>query len=1079
LRGKKGYVSRNTFRRKVFMRKTNARRICALMLSLLMAAGSVPAVFAADSSDDSSGESGTTLATLSGSLVQTTYQEYLDEYAPEEVSDTGVVLKSQEEVIAEKRVDAEVVIDALDYDADGTDAEVSEVEDSTDGTTALRSDGVGTVTWNFTVPETGFYNIDIIYRSVNDNTVDIERVMYINGRVPFTEARHLYLKKIWAFNYNSDTREGVFDVDGNGNELRPGAYTVSDWQTYSVKDANAYTLDPFEFYLEAGENSISLEGIREEVDIKEIIIRGYEETPSYEDVLQSYADAGYTAAEAETIHLDAEMPSAVSDYTIYPVYDRTSAITEPQDSVKLIRNTIGSDKWTSASQWVEYTFEITEPGLYNIMTRFKQSELRGVPVSRITYIDGEIPFEEAKYTSFAYSSSWQMSALTDGYSDFEFYFEPGEHTVRFEVNLGIMTESVSRVNAVVTALNNDYKEIIKLVGQTADADRDYGFGRVMPDVIADFSTESYELKAIVEYITTIGGGRSDNISTLEQLANLLEKMGSDEDEIASNLDNLLTQISSLGTWIDTMTTQTLELDYIEICPAGTEVAKSKIEANGWQAFMFEMKKFAGSFFADYNSMGYDTTEDSTVITAWTSSGRDQAQIMKNLIADGFTRDTGISVELKLVASSTLLPSILAGVGPDVSLDNTSPVEMAIRGAIIPLNDFEGFDEVTSWFAESTLVPVSLYGETYAIPTAITATVMFYREDILEDLGIDVPETWDDLMAAIPVLQFNNMNIGIAPNPNVYMFQNGDEAFWADDGMCVGWDTKEYLEPFETLANYFTQYSLPYTYSATTRLKTGDMPIVIAEYLSTYNTLVVYAPEIAGLWDFCELPGTTRVDEDGNTYVDHTTQAYVTGIIMPKGCTDQESAWEFMKWYAGKDYQVDYSNEMMAILGPSAKQGVANLEALAELPWTASEYQILYSMISNSKTIAAYPGSYFTDRYIGFALVAAYSDGDDPSEAVLSYVDETNAEITRKRKEFHLMVEDEWKAIKEYMGFETVDEWKEYAEENGIAYNKYSDDTYDFLDWMTEKGITTDKYDSWSSDVYSGKTSVTFKEYIDG
>ena len=38
--------------------------------------------------------------------------------------------------------------------------------------------------------------------------------------------------------------------------------------------------------------------------------------------------------------------------------------------------------------------------------------------------------------------------------------------------------------------------------------------------------------------------------------------------------------------------------------------------------------------------------------------------------------------------------------------------------------------------------------------------MFYRTDIFEELGIEPPETWEDLYRIIPVLQRNNMEIGL-------------------------------------------------------------------------------------------------------------------------------------------------------------------------------------------------------------------------------------------------------------------------------------------------------------------------------
>ncbi|MFQ8952560.1 MAG: extracellular solute-binding protein [Oscillospiraceae bacterium] len=36
-------------------------------------------------------------------------------------------------------------------------------------------------------------------------------------------------------------------------------------------------------------------------------------------------------------------------------------------------------------------------------------------------------------------------------------------------------------------------------------------------------------------------------------------------------------------------------------------------------------------------------------------------------------------------------------------------------------------------------------------------MMFYRTDILEELGVSVPETWDDLIEISSVLANNNRN----------------------------------------------------------------------------------------------------------------------------------------------------------------------------------------------------------------------------------------------------------------------------------------------------------------------------------
>ena len=114
-----------------------------------------------------------------------------------------------------------------------------------------------------------------------------------------------------------------------------------------------------------------------------------------------------------------------------------------------------------------------------------------------------------------------------------------------------------------------------------------------------------------------------------------------------------------------------------------------------------------------------------------------------------------------------------------------------------------------------------------------------------------------------------------------------------------------------------------------------MPIAIRNY-TEYNNVVIFATEIAGLWEFGPVPG--MVQEDGS--IKNTSMSGTSALVIMSGAKDIESAWEFMKWYTDSKFQVDYSNELVAILGPAAKNTTANMEALEELPWTSREYSQL-------------------------------------------------------------------------------------------------------------------------------------------
>ncbi|MGN1410844.1 MAG: hypothetical protein ACI4XJ_11810, partial [Eubacteriales bacterium] len=762
------------------MRKTTSRKLMSFALSFLMAMSTLvsPAL-----ADDTAAEQKTTLQEISETFKSISYAEYTNRYSGAERGTKAVTIK------------------AVDYVADETDAEVSVVSDyEGQSGQSLKVGDSGKVTWTVNIPKAGLYAVKLTYCSASEKTNSIERMLYINGSVPFSEARYLCMKKKWVNNYT----DGRFEKDSNGNELRPTSNVKHEWNEYEFIDSNGYYANPFEFYFEAGENTIALEAVREPMVINEITVYPYEDKVSFDEYISGKTEA----AAAEAIHIDAETPSATSDYTVYPIYDRKSAITEPQDPAKIMLNTIGSEKWQTVGQWAEYEFDVETAGLYEIVFRYRQNEQSGMYTSRKIYIDGKVPFEEANYAKFNYDSAWQVEAANNGADTFQFYLEPGKHTVRLEVTLGEMGTVVRQVSEIVDAINNDYLEILKLTGPSPDSYRDYGFGRVLPDVVEDLVIQSLALTDVVSYIEGMSDIKSQNSSTLETAARLLLKMGTDEDEIAKNLKNLKDQVSTLGNWVSSAKNQPLELDYINIQPAS--MAKPKSDGNFFQAMWYEIRQFVASFFTDYNSLGGSTEEQASdrQIDVWVTTGRDQAQIIRNLMDNDFGPQSGIDATLKLVAGGTLLPSVLAGVGPDIALPGTGvdPIQYAIRSAVIAVNPeayedqadddektkeynakmreiFSDYHDIEARFTEAAMIPLTLYGKVYALPDKQSWEMMFYRTDILAELGVDVPKTWDDLLALIPILQFNNMEIGMTQNYQIFMYQMGEE-LWADDGMRI-------------------------------------------------------------------------------------------------------------------------------------------------------------------------------------------------------------------------------------------------------------------------------------------------------
>ena len=958
------------------------RKLTALLLAILTVCSSM--MLGVSAADAESSVTNQTIDEIRELLNAISYAEYSEKYADV------------------PRASKEISIDATKYDKANSDIEPKPYEGG-----GLLLPSAGTVSWKVNIPSTAKYSIVIEYYPVEGKVASIERIFMINGKVPFAEARYLTITKVWTNDYEEvPNEEGrLFRSDIDGNELRPTMSQTPEWRTYEFHDADGFYGESFEFVLEQGENIISLEAVNESLAVKSIKLVPHTDLRPYSKIQAEYAAKGYKPASADSVVvIDAEYPVATSSQTIYPLEDRTSAATVPHTAKKSLLNIIGGDKWQTAGQWIRYEFEVPESGLYQIVPRFKQELLDGMFVSRTLRINGEVPFKEATQLRFNYSTDWQAAPLNDNVTEFEFYFEAGKtYVIEFEVTLGEMGDVIRRVDESLASINLDYLEILKLTGATPDEYRDYGFSRIMPDTIIDLIIQSGVISEVSTMLADLAGTKGSNTATLDKVAFLLDRMGKNEDEVAKNLEQLKSYIGSLGTWVSDAKSQPLRLDYISIQPVGNEMPKAN--AGFFASLKFELESFIQSFFRNYNRMGA-MSEDSAsedAVDVWLAYGRDQTQVIRNLINNDFTPQTGIPVNLKLVAGGTLLPSVLANMGPDVyiGLGQGDVINYAIRSAIMPIEGYEGFEETLADFNDAAMLPLGIEDSTgefhyYGLPETQNFPMMFYRKDILAELGIDIPKTWDDLLAAVPILQANNMTIGLSKDYKMFLYQMGGELF-ADNGMRIGLDSNTALESFEMMCNMFTMYSFPYKYDFENRFRTGEMPIGIASYNGTYNKLIVFATEIRGLWEFVPLPGI--MDANGN--INNASVSTVSAIVMMNGCKNEKGAWEFMKWHVGADCQTKYSNEMVAILGPSAKHATANETALESLPWTTAEYKNLALQFNNLASIPNYPGAYIVDRYTNFAFLAAYNDKKDPVEELLKYIPTINKEITRKRSEFDL------------------------------------------------------------------------------
>lgn len=604
-------------------------------------------------------------------------------------------------------------------------------------------------------------------------TVNPTYSMADKAAIPFAEARALSFSKNWVYSYTTEdgtlmkeyftngsklfddeTIDFYYEQDKGDNDLRYTAVQDPKWRTYYAQDVDGFHRGNFYFFFEAApkfnpstgaeneptKHTITISGSRENLAIKSITLVPAQQdaTPSYDEYLAKYAGRVDEAANGGKITtLGAEFPTNVSDTSVYPANDRSSAITEPSSPKSQLMNTIGNASYNTVGQWASYKFTVNKSGWYTMTMRYRQNLLDGLFVSRAIKLSGgdyglpdgtpTVPFHEAYNTRFNYSKDWKVNSLgaviDSQMTEFRFYFEAGvEYTVYYEVSLGDLADIIKRVQNSLGVINDCYLNIIKLTGASPDQYRDYGFKEIMPEVIRAMYDQSVELYTIAAEFEQLAGTKGSQVATLEQIAFLLDRMSGKESEVAKNLSNLKSNIGTLGTWLNTVKQQGLLVDYVDIQPLGGE--KPRENANVFETVWFELRAFFVSFFVDYNSMGVKEgleVEEGAGIDVWLAYGRDQSLIWRNLIDSEFTPKENIPVQLKLVTGGTLLPSVLSGRGPDVyiGLGSGDVINYAIRGAIQDVNgeeigDYEGYVDTYGYDVDLTEKNETDFGRTYYV-----------------------------------------------------------------------------------------------------------------------------------------------------------------------------------------------------------------------------------------------------------------------------------------------------------------------------------------------------------------------------
>lgn len=909
----------------------------------------------------------------------------------------------------------------------------------------------GKVVYEVTVPADGVYNLGFTYlpliktgatEDTNDDkesTTAVEIAVLIDGEILYAGLDGLLLPRNFVNSGATiDKPAGDIRVDSLDNELTPEQVQYAEFVSALAMDPVGVVADPYKIFLSAGTHSITIESVYEPFALASITLKAPEVIGTYEEYKPQHSDA--TTYTGEALEIEGEDAWIKSTNSLVSKADNSSSDITPNDPIQTILNYIGSTNWGKPGETITWVVDVKETGLYKLGMNYKQSAVIDGMTYRSLKIDGKTPFEECKSIAFDYCTSWQFYEFGKTKNDpYLFYLTAGKHTIELTVTLGETAEFYTRLNEIVETIGDTYIDIVMITSDSPDPNRDYDLFKQIPNFQETLSSTRDALLKLSDDMKALSGDRSNKyISALQNMARVLKNMYDNQYTAQTYVTDYYTNYTTVCSWLYEMKTMPLSLDQIQL--ASPDKGFTDNSASWWESLRFEVKRFFVSFTEAFSTIGGTAGEsDKGTVRIWVNWGRDQAQVLSNLIQDSFTYETGIGVQMEIVDAS-LVKGILSGNFPDLQLhlSRTDPVNLGMRGALYDLTNFSAekdskyltVDDGTSYsldyktvlnrFQPSASTPYWYDNDTklFALPDTQGFFIMFYRTDIFESLGLEDPNTangglgwtWDDFLDAATILQRNNMdayipytkiastttvNAGMGSlNLFATMITQNNVKLYNDNKTATNLTTSEAIAAFSEWTDLYTKYGIEKQADFYNRFRVGTMPLGISGY-TLYTQLNQAAPEIQGRWTIAAIPG--HMQEDGTINRSIAGSGTGCGVIAPS--KNKDAAWQFLCWWTEEDTQLRYNNNVESILGTVARTATANIDAFNSYSWNADDLEILNYQWKQVEELPELPGGYYVARAIDQAYWEVLNSESNEKDAMLEWGKVADNEIDRKIKEY--------------------------------------------------------------------------------
>lgn len=902
----------------------------------------------------------------------------------------------------EKRFSLEDVIDkedtsVLTSDNYGYDGQVADV-----------SPGVS-LRFDIEAPETALYWIGFEYLSYDESILPIEFSLKVDGDYPFYEARNLNFETTWI------QAEGA-SLDRYGNEIVSMPEKLIQWESKLLGDSSYRYAQPLKVELEKGSHELEILVSEGNFLLGDVVLQKPETVPEY--------TGSQEAPGNQLIILQGERFYLRNDSAIHATSEYDGAL-DPLSSGETVLNTVDGDSFKTAGQTITWQFDVIADGYYYIAMNYQQSDKNDFPVFVDWRIDGEIPSAAFQSYPVEASTKYATKTLKDGEGNkLSVYLTKGTHTLSATISMENLHSVLEKVDEIMSGINDLSLEVTKVAGTNKDKYRDLRLTRYIPDVQERLYGWVDELYALAEFATQFVDVKDpEDVAAFGYLviaAKQLKTLGDEPDELIYRVDELSTSVNSINTqianFIDLINDNNLSIDRIYLYQEDAKLPKKQ---NIFQQAGMSMQRFVNSFFGTSYSA---SNTDASHLQVWVNRPRQYVEIMQKMIDEQFTAQTGIKVDLSIMTDpQKLVLANASGDTPDIAtgINYAIPFELGIRGALVDLTKFDDYKEVFGRYSEGLLVSSVIDDGLYSLPETMNFYVMFYRTDILGKLGLEAPETMDDLIAMLPDLQMRGLNVYYPTASMLVMrnfhgttpllFQHGG-ALYGEQALDIEVNNEASIEGLTALTELFTLYDLPVDIpNFYQHFRNGDLPIGIADF-NSYNLILNAAPEIANSWSIALIPGV--VDEETGEVLRYMSGGAESTVMFASNEEREQQAWEFMSWWSGADVQAEFGQMLQIMYGDEYIWPTANLEAFGNLPFPTSHKDIIMEQASHILEAPRLLGSYMMEREISNSFNDIVVNGDTLRARIDKAVKTVERETERKLEEFGY-IDSEGNVLKEY------------------------------------------------------------------